>query len=205
MTLPDRGVVVEIDPKPMTVRTRSRWAPTLRGSRGGGSVWVTNSGSRPSPASARRPVSRPNDRRAGGANRGRGRPRGVWVANGLDASVSHIDPGAAMCWRRSPWGRARRRRGDDHGVWVANSTSGTVSGSIRRAISKCKRFRWATAHGRSLPGPRDLGRELPGRHRRPRRPRRRRRRSSDHRRGGAEPASPWQEILSGSRMGPPGP
>ena len=53
---------------------------------------------------------------------------GVWVANSLDASVSHIDPESGDVLATIAVGDAPVDVAvDDTGVWVANSTSGTVS------------------------------------------------------------------------------
>lgn len=130
VTLPDRGVVMRIDPETLTVRDTIPVGADPSGvAIGEGSVWVTNGGSSsvsrisPETESVVQTIDLPGG--PAGIVVGAG---GVWVANSLGASVSHIDPESGEVLATIGVGDAPVDVAlDDRGVWVANSASGTIS------------------------------------------------------------------------------
>jgi peptide/nickel transport system substrate-binding protein len=130
VTLPDRGVVEQIDAPTMTLRDTVQVGAAPTGiAIGGGSVWVTNGGSGT--------VSRINQDTNNVVQTIHvpGGPAGiaigfgsVWVANSYAATVSRIDLSkgtvtASIAVGDHPVDVAT----DDRSVWVANAASGSVS------------------------------------------------------------------------------
>jgi peptide/nickel transport system substrate-binding protein len=130
VTLPDRGAVVQIDPKTLTQRDSIDVGADPSGiAIDGDNVWVTNGDSstvsRISATTGQ--VVQTIDDPGGptGIVVGRG---GVWVANSLNASVSHLDAESGKLLDVIPVGDAPVDLAlDQRGLWVANSASDTVS------------------------------------------------------------------------------
>jgi YVTN family beta-propeller protein len=130
VTLPDRGAVVQIDPRTRAVVDTVRVGADPTGiAVGAGSVWVSNNGSatisRISPVTNE--VVQTIDVPAGPAGIVVG-PDGVWVANSVNDSVSRIDPvdgkvNATIAVGDRPVDLAM----SETGLWVANSGSGDVA------------------------------------------------------------------------------
>jgi YVTN family beta-propeller protein len=131
VTLPDRGVVVEIDADSRSViDTVQVGADPVAIAAGNGSVWVANAGSgtvsRISPAASNEVVDNidvPGGPAAIAVGQG-----GIWVANSLSDSVSRIDPDKGEVVATIPVDdQPFALTVDDGGLWVANARSGTVS------------------------------------------------------------------------------
>jgi YVTN family beta-propeller protein len=130
VTLPDRGVVVQIDAATMgVVDTVPVGADPSGIAVGAGSVWVTNSGSstlsRISPAthSVVQTIAVPGS--PAGVAVGHG---AVWVANSVQDSVWRIDPDSGEVLATVAVGdQPVDLTVDDQGLWVANAASGTAS------------------------------------------------------------------------------
>jgi peptide/nickel transport system substrate-binding protein len=130
VTLPDPGVVQQIDPATKSVRDSIQVGADPVGiAIGDDSVWVTNGGSSTvsKVSLATHEVVKWIDVPGGPAGIAIDE-HGVWVADSFDASVSQIDPKSGTVETVIPVGdHPVDVAADDHGVWVTNAVSGTVT------------------------------------------------------------------------------
>jgi YVTN family beta-propeller protein len=130
VTLPDRGVVQQIDPETKSVRdTIPVGADPVGIAIGDGSIWVSNGGSStvsrisPDTNSVVATIDVPGGPAGIAVDQ-----HGVWVADSFNASVSQIDPVNGTVKTTIPVGdHPVDVAVDDHGVWVANAVSGSFS------------------------------------------------------------------------------
>jgi YVTN family beta-propeller protein len=129
VTLPDRGVVQQIDPATRTARDSIQVGADPVGiAIDDDSAWVTNGGS--STVSkislATHEVVKWIDVPGGPAGVAVDQ-HGVWVADSFNASVSRIDPMSGNVTTIPVGDHPVDVAADDHGVWVANAVSGSFS------------------------------------------------------------------------------
>jgi peptide/nickel transport system substrate-binding protein len=130
VTLPDRGAVMRIDPKTMTVRDTILVGADPSGvAIGEASVWVTNGGSSTISRISTDTESVVQTIDAPGGPSGIAVDEdGVWVANSLSATVTRLDPDSGEPLATIGVGDQPADVAiDGSGVWVANAASGNVS------------------------------------------------------------------------------